>query len=62
MRIGLIVHDLEELLERAVEIAFENDLTVYDSVYVALAEIIDATLVTYDEELLGKRGLLKPVI
>lgn len=54
MSIGLIVHGLEELLERAVEIAFENDLTIYDSVYAALAEILGATLITFDSEILRR--------
>lgn len=54
MSIGLVVHSFEEVLEKAVEIAFRKDLTIYDSVYAALAEILDATLITYDDELLEK--------
>ncbi|MCC6023521.1 MAG: type II toxin-antitoxin system VapC family toxin [Thaumarchaeota archaeon] len=54
MSIGLIVHDFEEVLERALSIAFERDLTVYDSIYAALAEALDASLITYDEKLLEK--------
>jgi len=52
MSIGLVVHGFEEVLSEAVRIAFEKGLTVYDSIYVALAEKIDAVLVTYDKVLL----------
>ncbi|MGC8932284.1 MAG: type II toxin-antitoxin system VapC family toxin [Candidatus Methanodesulfokora sp.] len=52
MSIGLVVHNFDEVLDKAVEIAFRNNLTIYDSVYAALAEILDATLLTYDEKLL----------
>jgi predicted nucleic acid-binding protein len=52
MSIGLVVHDIVEVLGEAVSIAFEKGLTVYDSIYVALAEKLDAVLVTYDKVLL----------
>jgi predicted nucleic acid-binding protein len=52
MSIGLVVHDFEEVLGEAVRIAFEKGLTIYDSIYVALAEKLDAVLVTYDKVLL----------
>jgi predicted nucleic acid-binding protein len=52
MSIGLVVHDFVEVLGEAVSIAFEKGLTVYDSIYVALAERLDAVLVTYDKVLL----------
>ena len=52
MSIGLVVHDFVEVLGEAVSIAFEKGLTVYDSIYVALAEKLDAVLVTYDKVLL----------
>jgi predicted nucleic acid-binding protein len=42
------------LLERALSIAFERDLTVYDSIYAALAKALDASLIAYDEKLLEK--------
>lgn len=54
MVLGMVVHSFEELLEKAVEIAFARDLTIYDSVYAALAELENAALVTYDRELLRK--------
>jgi len=48
-----IVDDFK-LLEDAVEIAFLKDITVYDGIYVALANKLDAKLLTYDKELLDK--------
>ncbi|MEM3782722.1 MAG: type II toxin-antitoxin system VapC family toxin, partial [Thermofilum sp.] len=47
-----VVHDFVEVLGETVSIAFEKGLTVYDSIYVALAEKLDAVLVTYDKVLL----------
>jgi predicted nucleic acid-binding protein len=49
---------------RAVEIADENDVTIYDASYIALAEIERAEFYTADERLLGKikkryRGFVK---
>jgi predicted nucleic acid-binding protein len=52
MSIGLIMHRFDELLEKAVEIAFKESLTVYDSTYVALTENLNAMLITYDDRLL----------
>ena len=48
-----IVSDLE-ILDKAIEIAFSYDVTVYDAIYVALARATGSRLVTYDEELLSK--------
>jgi len=48
-----VVSDLE-VLDRAIEIAFNHGITVYDAVYVALAETMGSKLVTYDKELLSK--------
>ncbi len=53
MFLGMTVHRFEELFEKAVEIAFAKDLTIYDAIYAALAELKDAALVTYDRELLA---------
>jgi len=39
---------------RAVEIADENDITIYDASYIALAEIERAEFYTADEKLLSK--------
>lgn len=54
MSIGLVIHDFEELLDKAIEIAFAEDLTVYDALYATLAEVLNATLVTYDDRLLER--------
>jgi len=43
------------LLERAWEL--RANLTAYDATYVALAELLDAALVTADEKLAGAPGL-----
>lgn len=53
-KIGLeVINDLE-LLEDAIRIAFEKEITVYDSVYLALAKKVGGILITYDRELLSK--------
>ena len=52
MAIGLVKHEFEEVYDRAIRLAFEKKLTVYDAVYAALAEILDSYLITYDEQLL----------
>ncbi len=43
-----------KLLEGAIELAFKEGITVYDSLYVALARSLGTMLVTYDGELLSK--------
>jgi len=48
-----VVSDLE-VLDRAIETAFNHGITVYDAVYVALAEATGSRLVTYDKELLSE--------
>jgi len=48
-----VVSDLE-VLDKAIEVAFSHGITVYDAVYVALAEATGSKLVTYDKELLSK--------
>ena len=50
----LNVVDSMEVLDKAIEIAFNANVTVYDAVYVALARATNSKLVTYDNELLGK--------
>jgi predicted nucleic acid-binding protein len=56
MALGMTVHRFEELFEKVAEIAFARDLTIYDAIYAALAELEDAALVTYDNKLLAKTG------
>ena len=47
-----------EMLEQAVEIARTHETTVYDATFAALAGALGATLVTADERLARKLGLL----
>lgn len=55
-KLGLhVVNDLELLVD-AIRIAFEKGVTVYDSIYLALAERTGAILIAYDKELLDKAG------
>jgi predicted nucleic acid-binding protein len=54
MQIGLVLHRFEELIYDAIKIAFENDITIYDSLYVSLSNSLEAPLITYDEILLKK--------
>jgi len=54
MQIGLVLHRFEELIYDAIKIAFENDITIYDALYVSLSNSLEAPLITYDEMLLKK--------
>lgn len=44
----------KDLIDRAIELAFIYGLTVYDSSYIAVAEISGSTLYTSDEEVVRK--------
>ena len=46
-----------EYADKAVEIAFKNDVTIYDASYIALAVIKDTRMYTADKKLIRK---LKP--
>ncbi len=48
----------DSLIELALEIAFDTQRTVYDSCYLALAEVLESTLVTADRKLFNglRRG------
>ena len=50
-----LVDDLQVLGE-AIELAFQRDVTVYDALYVSLAQRLSGRLVTYDGKLLRKFG------
>ncbi|ALL01893.1 hypothetical protein Pyrde_1850 [Pyrodictium delaneyi] len=53
-----------ELALRAVEVAMRKGVTIYDASYVALAELLGATLYTADEKLIRKTrdlGVVKHV-
>ncbi len=52
LRLNIV--DDTEVLEEAIETAFNTGITVYDAIYVALAKTTDSKLVTYDTELLNK--------
>jgi len=45
------VHRSDKLAPRAAEIAVERRVTVYDALYLALAESTNSILLTFDEEL-----------
>jgi predicted nucleic acid-binding protein len=41
----------ESILEKAIEISLKYNFTMYDSIYIALAQIYNTELITADEEL-----------
>ncbi len=43
-----------EYAAKALEVAFDNDITIYDASYIALAMIKDALVYTADERLIGR--------
>ena len=49
-----IIIPTTEILDMAINLAFKYDTTLYDSVYLALAEILNDTLVTADKNLYDK--------
>lgn len=57
---GIETHDPAPLISRAWQL--RHNLSAYDAVYVALAEVLDATLVTRDARISKAPGLLAPVI
>ena len=57
--LAVVRHGHDLLLERALEL--RDSVTAYDGVYVALAEILGATLVTGDRRLSRAAGLRCPV-
>lgn len=52
--LGGIMFQFEELSDRAWQL--RDNLTAYDAAYVALAELIDAPLLTFDHKLLAAPG------
>ena len=42
------------LLKKAIEIALENDITIYDATYLALAEVYGGKVITADKKLYQK--------
>lgn len=50
--LGLKIESLNSfLLEKAIEISLKNNITIYDAIYVSLAQINGCQLVTSDKEL-----------
>lgn len=43
-----------EIINSAIELSYKHGVTVYDAIYVALANLIDATFVTADGKLYDK--------
>ncbi len=48
------VHPIEELLEQSIDVAIELSITVYDALYIALAQRYKDTLYTFDTKLASK--------
>ncbi len=54
LEVLLHLQDDRALLQKAIKLAFNEEITVYDSLYVTLALNLEAKLITYDKELLSK--------
>lgn len=53
LNLGVAIHDLDiAIADMAASVAYEEKLTFYDSIYLALAKIIGATFITADGELI----------
>lgn len=49
-----IIVPIPEVLQKAVDIAYSKEITIYDASYVALAQMIDFDFITADEKLYEK--------
>ena len=47
---GMLIFEAETFFERGLEIALKEDVTIYDALYIALAEALSAELHTADEK------------
>ena len=47
---GMLIFETKNFFERGLEIALEEDVTIYDAIYIALAEALSAELHTADEK------------
>ncbi len=45
----------EMIMEKAAELSFHYQLTIYDAVYLALAETLNARLITTDEKIMNTK-------
>ena len=55
---GLSITSTRELTAEALHIALSQDITVYDALFIAAAQKMDATLYTADKKLLAKTDKL----
>ncbi len=46
--------DIQSLLPTAVQLSYQYDITVYDAVYVAMTQILQGVLATFDQALVKK--------
>ena len=44
----------KEWMEKSIELAFKIGITLYDSVYIGLADVLGTTVITADEQLIKK--------
>jgi len=56
-----IVYPDNAILEDTVKIASDNNLTIYDSLYIAIAKVHEAPLFTEDKKILSCNGKYKLV-
>ena len=48
-KINIVLHDQSELIEEAYKISLRNNITIYDSIYIALAKKLKAERITMDQ-------------
>ncbi|MCK4598487.1 type II toxin-antitoxin system VapC family toxin [Candidatus Bipolaricaulota bacterium] len=56
LELGIVIKPVEHLGERILELALTYQQSCYDMVYIALAEALNATMLTADERLLNAVG------
>ncbi|MCL5292709.1 MAG: type II toxin-antitoxin system VapC family toxin [Actinobacteria bacterium] len=56
LQMELVGCDEEGFLPRAVDLARENDITLYDAIYLALAKVRRSVLISVDTKMLDKLG------
>jgi predicted nucleic acid-binding protein len=54
-----IVLPTEEIIKKAISLALEYDITVYDAIFLSLSQMIDAIFITADEKFYQKVKKLK---
>ncbi len=47
---GMLTFEAQNFFERGLEIALEENITIYDALYIALAEALNAEFLTADEK------------